>query len=87
MVSSMSYKKFTVNRRGRMRMGLTDTRTFSVDGEYIHIVDANGKKSTIHFSSVLGCKVSRKHPTHFKVRLAAARFLNSGTESQPNHLD
>ena len=65
---NMSYKKFTVNRRGRMRMGLTDTRSFSVDGEYIHITDANGKKSTIHFSSVLGCKVSRKHPTHFKVR-------------------
>ncbi|KAH8890754.1 SIN1-domain-containing protein [Thozetella sp. PMI_491] len=62
----MSYKKYTVNRRGRMRMGLTDTRSFSVDGEYIHITDANGKKSTIHFSSVLGCKVSRKHPTQFK---------------------
>ena len=31
------------------------------------MVEGDGKTTTVHFSNVVGCKVSRKHPTNFKV--------------------
>ena len=70
---SSNYKKYTVWRKQAMR--LMSERLFAIDGEYIHImpasggkmVDVDGKTTTVHFSNVVGCKVSRKHPTNFKV--------------------
>ncbi|KAM7186515.1 Stress-activated map kinase interacting protein 1 (SIN1) domain containing protein [Rhypophila sp. PSN 637] len=70
---SSNYKKYTVWRKQAMR--LMSERLFAIDGEYIHImpasggkmVDVDGKTTTVHFSNVVGCKVSRKHPTHFKL--------------------
>lgn len=67
------YKKYTVWRKQAMR--LLSERLFAIDGEYIHImpasggktIEADGKTTTVHFSNVVGCKVSRKHPTYFKV--------------------
>ena len=57
------------------------SRIVALDGEYIHIMptsaehhpttqkmfDAPGKVTTVHFSSVVGCKVSRRHPKMFRV--------------------
>ncbi|KAK0738386.1 stress-activated map kinase interacting protein 1-domain-containing protein [Schizothecium vesticola] len=67
-----SYKKYTVWRKQAMR--LMSERLFVIDGEYVHIwpasggkvVEGDGKNTTVHFSNVVGCKVSRKHPTNFK---------------------
>jgi hypothetical protein len=69
-----NYKKYTVWRKQAMR--LLSEKLFAIDGEYVHIMpasggklsDADGKSTTVHFSNVVGCKVSLKHPTNFKVR-------------------
>ncbi|KAK5664211.1 hypothetical protein OQA88_427 [Cercophora sp. LCS_1] len=68
-----NYKKYTVWRKQAMR--LMSERLFAIDGEYIHImpasggkmVEGDGKTTTVHFSNVVGCKVSHKHPTNFKL--------------------
>jgi len=73
---SSNYKKYTVWRKQAMR--LMSERLFAIDGEYVHImpasggkmVEGDGKTTTVHFSNVVGCKVSRKHPTNFKVSSA-----------------
>ncbi|KAK0623406.1 stress-activated map kinase interacting protein 1-domain-containing protein [Immersiella caudata] len=70
---SSNYKKYTVWRKQAMR--LMSERLFAIDGEYVHImpasggkmVEGDGKTTTVHFSNVVGCKVSRKHPTNFKL--------------------
>jgi hypothetical protein len=69
------YRKYTVWRKQPMRFVGMNERIFAIDGEYIHIMpgtggkilEAGGKTTTVHFSNVVGCKVSRKHPTYFKV--------------------
>ncbi|KAK3937256.1 stress-activated map kinase interacting protein 1-domain-containing protein [Diplogelasinospora grovesii] len=68
-----SYKKYTVWRKQAMR--LPTEKLFAIDGEYVHIMPASGgkmlesdgKTTTVHFSNVVGCKVSRKHPNQFKL--------------------
>ncbi|KAK4140340.1 stress-activated map kinase interacting protein 1-domain-containing protein [Dichotomopilus funicola] len=68
-----SYRKYTVWRKQAMR--LLSEKLFAIDGEYVHIMPASGgklsegdgKSTTVHFSNVVGCKVSRKHPTNFKL--------------------
>lgn len=73
--SAANYKKYTVWRKQPMRFVAMNERLFVIDGEYIHIMPASGgkvmegggKTTTVHFSNVVGCKVSRKHPTNFKV--------------------
>lgn len=70
-----NYKKYTVWRKQPMRFVGMNERLFAIDGEYIHItpasggkpIETGGKRTTVHFSNVVGCKVSRKHPTSFKV--------------------
>lgn len=78
-----NYKKYTVWRKQPMRFVAMNERLFAIDGEYIHIMPASqgkileggGKTTTVHFSNVVGCKVSRKHPTNFKVgSLSEQRF-------------
>ena len=43
----------------------------ALDNEYIHIMPGEktgeGKTTTVHFSSVVGSKVSKKHPRMFRV--------------------
>lgn len=73
--SAANYKKYTVWRKQPMRFVAMNERLFVIDGEYVHIMPASqgkvmeggGKTTTVHFSNVVGCKVSRKHPTNFKV--------------------
>jgi len=75
--SAANYKRYTVWRKQPMRFVAMNERLFVIDGEYIHItpasngkvIEGGGKKTTVHFSNVVGCKVSRKHPTNFKVSI------------------
>jgi len=54
-------------------------RLLIIDGEYMYIMPASGgravtetgsKTTTMHFSNVAWCKVSRRHPTTFKLAFA-----------------
>ncbi|CAG9944605.1 unnamed protein product [Clonostachys rosea f. rosea IK726] len=75
---SATYKKYTVWRKQPMRIVGMSERILVIDGEYIHIVpasggkalrDGGGKTTTVHFRSVVGCKVLRKHPTNVQASL------------------
>lgn len=71
-----NYRRFTVWRKQTMRFAGLNERLFVIDGEYIHIMpssngkavtDSSSKTTTVHFSNVIGCKLSRRHPSHLKV--------------------
>lgn len=66
-------KRYIVTRKGTLR---NSERILSIEGEYIHIIpssggkalaDLSGKTATVHFSNVIGVKVSRRHPAVVKV--------------------
>ncbi|KUI62877.1 Stress-activated map kinase-interacting protein 1 [Cytospora mali] len=70
------YRRYVVYRKQTMRFAGLNERLFAIEGEYIHIApssggkpltDSNSKTTTVHFSNVVGCKLSRRHPSHFKV--------------------
>jgi hypothetical protein len=69
------FQKYIVWRRQPMRFVGLNERTIAIDGEYVYIMPSSGgkvirdggKSTTVHFSNVVGCKVSRKHPSNFKV--------------------
>ncbi|KAI9762202.1 MAG: hypothetical protein M4579_000525 [Chaenotheca gracillima] len=75
--SSANYKKYTVWRKQPMSFMPTHERILAIDGEYLHIMpgetgkstifDSGAKTTTIHFSSIIGCKSSRKHQSNFRV--------------------
>ncbi|KAB5570092.1 stress-activated map kinase interacting protein 1-domain-containing protein [Coniochaeta sp. 2T2.1] len=79
--SNANYRKYTVWRKQPMRFAAMNEHLLVIDGEYIHIrpasqgrvVEGGGKKTTVHFSNVIGCKTSRKHPTAFKVSFVLTR--------------
>ncbi|KAI1771394.1 SIN1-domain-containing protein [Hypoxylon cercidicola] len=72
----VKYKKYTVWRKQPMRFVGMNERILVIDGEYVYIRPSSGggatreggKTTTVHFSNVVGCSVSRRHPTNFKVR-------------------
>lgn len=75
-LGSANYRKYTVWRKQPMRFVGLNERVLAIDGEYLHIMPAQtgktmfegqGKTTTVHFSNVVGCKVTRRHPTNFKV--------------------
>ena len=75
-IGSANYRKYTVWRKQPMRFVGLNERVLAIDGEYLHIMPAQtgktmfegqGKTTTVHFSNVVGCKVTRRHPTNFKV--------------------
>lgn len=75
-MTSSNYRKYTVWRKQPMRFVGMNERVLAIDGEYLHIMPAStgktmfegqGKTTTVHFSNVVGCKVTRRHPTNFKV--------------------
>lgn len=75
-VESANYKRYLVWRKQPMRFVSMNERAIVIDGEYLHIMPAStgktmfeghGKTTTVHFSNVVGCKVTRRHPTSFKV--------------------
>lgn len=71
----VKYKKYTVWRKQPMRFVGMNERILVIDGEYVYIQPSSGgkatreggKTTTVHFSNVIGCSVSRRHPTYFKV--------------------
>jgi hypothetical protein len=75
-LGSANYKKYIVWRKQPMRFVGMNERVIAIDGEYLHIMpsgtgktmfEGQGKTTTVHFSNVVGCKVTRRHPTNFKV--------------------
>lgn len=80
-VNDANFKKYTVWRRQGLKIMGSSERVLTIDGEYVHIMHASsvagggggmggggvGKITTVHFSNVVGCKVSLRHPTHFKL--------------------
>ncbi|KAI5863130.1 SIN1-domain-containing protein [Durotheca rogersii] len=70
----VKYKKYTVWRKQPMRFGMNE-RILAIDGEYVYIMPSSGgkatreggKTTTVHFSNIIGCSVSRRHPTNFKL--------------------
>lgn len=73
----VKYKKYTVWRKQPMRFVGLNERILVIDGEYVYIQPSSGgkatreggKTTTVHFSNVVGCSVSRRHPSNFKVCL------------------
>lgn len=75
-VGSANYRKYTVWRKQPMRFVGMNERLLVIDGEYLHIMPAStsktlfegqGKTTTVHFSNIIGCKITRRHPSNFKV--------------------
>lgn len=72
--SNVTYKKYTVWRKQNLRFVGMNERLLTIDGEYVYIQPSSGGKATreggkttsVHFSNVVGCSVSRKHPSNFK---------------------
>jgi len=76
--TSSYYKRWPVLRKQPMSFASSTSRIIAVDTEYVHIMpgdtgntkqlfDQPGKTTTVHFSSVVGSKVSKKHPRMFRV--------------------
>jgi len=79
--NSGTYKRYNVTRKQPMSFSSSSSRVLALDGEYMHIMptsaehhpataklfEAPGKVTTVHFSSVVGSKVSRRHPKMFRV--------------------
>jgi hypothetical protein len=71
------YKKYVVWRKQPMRFVAMNERVLGFDSDHIQILPSGtgkymferdaGKVTTVHFKNVIGCKVSRRHPTNFKV--------------------
>lgn len=81
LTGAATYKRFNVLRKQPMSFAREAARVLALDGEYIHIMpgssehhpttqkvfEGTGKVTTMHFSSVVGCKVSRRHPKTFRL--------------------
>jgi hypothetical protein len=72
-----SYRRYNVVRKQPMSFSSSSSRIIMLDGEFMHIMPSEGpkamwemgqgKSTTVPFSSVVGCKVSRKHARMFRV--------------------
>jgi hypothetical protein len=81
--STANYKRYNVVRKQPMSFSSSSARIIMLDGEFMHIMPSEGPKAmwemtqgkvtTIPFSSVVGCKVSRKHPRMFCVTVFKER--------------
>ena len=88
-LTNTNYKKYTVWRKQTMKIMGANERILAIDGEYLHIMpssggkavlDTTGKTTTVHFSNVVGCKVSRRHPSNFKVPWCHTGTANLGRQ-------
>ncbi|KAF2100423.1 hypothetical protein NA57DRAFT_37284 [Rhizodiscina lignyota] len=82
-LTANNYKRFNVIRKQPMSFSSSSSRVLALDGEYLHIMpsqeghgaggkgllEAPGKTTTVHYSSVVGCKVSRRHPRMLSVHV------------------
>jgi hypothetical protein len=74
--NTANYKKYNVVRKQPMSFSSSHQRILLMGGDYMYIMpgetgktlfDTGAKTTTIPFSSVVGCKVSRRHPKTFRV--------------------
>ena len=74
--ANSSYRRWNVTRRQPMSFTPSAPRVIAVDGENLYIMPPEGKHyghtgddktRTVHFSAVVGTKVTRKHPKEFRV--------------------
>lgn len=95
-LGSANYRKYTVWRKQPMRFVGMNERVLAIDGEYLHIMPAQsgktmfegqGKTTTVHFSNVVGCKVTRRHPTNFKVVVYKATETNKRYDFEAKSTD
>ncbi|KAF2875366.1 stress-activated map kinase-interacting protein-like protein [Massariosphaeria phaeospora] len=72
------YRRYAVLRKQPMSFASSTSRVLALDSEYMHIMpgetgttkqifDDKSKTTTVHFSSIVGSKVSKKHPRMFRV--------------------
>ncbi|KAF2270007.1 stress-activated map kinase-interacting protein-like protein [Lojkania enalia] len=76
------YRRYNVLRKQPMSFASSTSRILALDNEYMHIMpgeaggagnntkslfEAPGKTTTVHFSSIVGSKVSKKHNRMFRV--------------------
>ncbi|KAF2112798.1 stress-activated map kinase-interacting protein-like protein [Lophiotrema nucula] len=75
------YRRYAVLRKQPMSFASSTSRILALDNEYMHIMPGEtgnttstkalfeqpGKTTTVHFSSIVGSKVSKKHPRMFRV--------------------
>ncbi|KAI1179995.1 stress-activated map kinase interacting protein 1-domain-containing protein [Nemania sp. FL0916] len=70
-----TYQKYIVWRKQPMRFVSSNERIITIDGEYVYIMPSSGgkvlrdggKTTSVHFSNVIGCNMSRRHPSNFKL--------------------
>ena len=74
--NTANYKKYTVVRKQPMSFTSSHQRTLLMDNDYMHILpsetdktlfNTSAKTTTVPFSMIVGCKVSRRHPKTFRV--------------------
>ncbi|KAF2674998.1 stress activated MAP kinase interacting protein Sin1 [Microthyrium microscopicum] len=77
-----AFKRYHVVRKQPMSFSSSSNRIITLDSEFMHIMpsegpkamwETQGKTTTIPFSSVVGCKVSRKHARMFRVTVFKER--------------
>ena len=73
-VFSLGYQKFIVYRRQPMSFINRHERVLAIDGEYVHVMPSDSKTIfespktiSLHISSIVGCKISKKSPNNFRV--------------------
>lgn len=77
--SDVGLKKYVVWKKQTMRF-VGNERLLTIDGEYVYIQPSSngkptresGKTTSVHFSNILNCSASRKHPETFKVYFTAS---------------
>jgi len=75
-----NFRRYAVIRKQPMSFAPSHPRVIALDDEYLHIMPGEavagreklfdttqGKITSVHYSSVVGCKVNRKHPKTFRV--------------------
>jgi len=74
--SAAKFKKYNVIRRQPMSFSASHPRVLILDEDFMHILpsesgknlfDSSAKTSRVPFSTIIGCKVSRRHPKTFRV--------------------
>ncbi|KAI9659315.1 MAG: hypothetical protein M1821_001573 [Bathelium mastoideum] len=80
-----NYKRYNVVRKQPMSFTPSHPRVLLLDGEFMHIMPGEtggagagaaaptGKFTTVSFSNIVGCKVSRKHPKTVRVSVYRER--------------
>jgi hypothetical protein len=77
-----NFKRYHVVRKQPMSFSSSSNRVITLDSEFMHIMpsegpkamwETQGKTTTVPFTSVVGCKVVRKHPRMFRVTVFKER--------------